>query len=138
MDSCFAQTPMTAAEKRCARSATTASNSVLERSVDMQAMMVEMAANRFLRERVMRGGPPPRSDRVKLRVDRRAAQSARNIVINSRIPKFSAAGPLRMGPGPEPKRPHIRENFAERPFFGQRLSSFLHCGALKHLPLFAI
>ncbi len=44
MESCFAQTPMTAAEKRCARSATTVSNSTLERSVDMQAIRVEMAA----------------------------------------------------------------------------------------------
>src|SRR6478609_8970700 len=44
MESCFAQTPMTADEKRCARSATTVSNSTLERSVDMQAIRVEMAA----------------------------------------------------------------------------------------------
>jgi hypothetical protein len=47
MESWFAQTPMTVAEKRSARSATTDSNSALERFADMQAISVEIMANRL-------------------------------------------------------------------------------------------
>ena len=45
IDSCLAQIPMTAAEKRCARSATTASRSALGRFVGMHAIRVEKDAN---------------------------------------------------------------------------------------------
>ena len=45
IESCLALTPTTAAEKRCAKSATTASNAVFDRSIDMQAIRVDMVAN---------------------------------------------------------------------------------------------
>jgi hypothetical protein len=38
---------MTAAEKRCAMSATTASNSAFDRSVRMQAIRTEIVANQI-------------------------------------------------------------------------------------------
>src|SRR6185437_15648286 len=67
MESCFAQTPMTAAEKRCARSATTVSSSALERSVVMQAMSVERTA----KEVSTGDDAPPRAtrSRIKPRID---------------------------------------------------------------------
>jgi hypothetical protein len=44
--------------KRCARSATTASNSVLDRSADMQAIRVEIVVNQSPQRRPR---PPPDS-----------------------------------------------------------------------------
>ena len=47
IEGCVAATPMTAAEKRCAMSATTASRSAFDRSRRMQAIRIEIVANQL-------------------------------------------------------------------------------------------
>ncbi len=93
VEGCVAATPMTAAEKRCATSATTASSPAFDRSRRMQAIRIEIVVNPLSAAESRAISPPPDAKRARRKVCRSlrpCARSGPSIKARSSMQKIAA------------------------------------------------